>query len=348
MNHLFLLSFALFIGANLWWGITALHRERWQIIATVPYRRTPEGWQGINLTYYGLFNANAYVLAVLLYLLLLEAGGAGRAPILLSVAGIVGCCAPASRLIARLVEKKAYTFTVGGASFLGLLLAPPLFSAIDHLFRFHGGQGFPVAAALAALAIAYALGEGLGRLACISFGCCYGRSLESCPAPLRRLFARHHVRFHGKTRKVAYESGLDGTPLVPVQAITATLSSLVALAGIFLYGKGMFTAAFLLTLTVTQLWRVFSETLRADYRGGGRMSAYQRMALFSVAYGGAVALLFPATAAAGIDLTGALGRLWSPPAILLVQCGWLAIFLYTGKSMITGARISFHVHRDRI
>jgi hypothetical protein len=32
---------------------------------------------------------------------------------------------------------------------------------------------------------------------------------------------------------------------------------------------------------VTQVWRFLSEFLRADYRGSGRISAYQVMALFA-------------------------------------------------------------------
>jgi hypothetical protein len=36
----------------------------------------------------------------------------------------------------------------------------------------------PIVPALAAVMIAYTFGEALGRLACISFGCCYGVSIS--------------------------------------------------------------------------------------------------------------------------------------------------------------------------
>ena len=41
---------------------------------------------------------------------------------------------------------------------------------------------------LAALAIGYILGEGLGRLACLSFGCCYGKPLDQCGKVVSILF----------------------------------------------------------------------------------------------------------------------------------------------------------------
>jgi hypothetical protein len=34
--------------------------------------------------------------------------------------------------------------------------------------------------------------------------------------------------------------------------------------------------------------------------------------------------------------------------ILALQGLWLAIFLYTGRSSVTGAQLTFHVHADRI
>ena len=42
--------------------------------------------------------------------------------------------------------------------------------------------------------------------------------------------------------------------------------------------------AFVITIAVTQLWRLYSETLRADYRGGGEVSVYQWMAVAGVVY----------------------------------------------------------------
>ena len=59
------------------------------------------------------------------------------------------------------------TFTVGGASFVGIILAP----LIVWMFNVTLDKSIPIVPFLAAVSIAYALGEGVGRLACISFGC---------------------------------------------------------------------------------------------------------------------------------------------------------------------------------
>jgi prolipoprotein diacylglyceryltransferase len=92
----------------------------------------------------------------------------------------------------------------------------------------------PLMPVMAALATAYALGEGVGRLACISFGCCYGKPMDQVHPLLRRLFARHAFVFTGPTKKIAYADGLDGREIFPIQAVTATLYCAAALAGAYL------------------------------------------------------------------------------------------------------------------
>jgi hypothetical protein len=51
--------------------------------------------------------------------------------------------------------------------------------------------------------IAYAFGEGLGRLACISFGCCYGVALPEAHPLLRHMFDRWHFVFSGSMKKIS-------------------------------------------------------------------------------------------------------------------------------------------------
>lgn len=48
------------------------------------------------------------------------------------------------------------------------------------------------------------------------------------------------------------------------------------------------------------------------------------------------------------DLVAGLSALWNPSAILSLQLLWLIIFLYTGRSTVTTAEISFSVPKDRI
>jgi hypothetical protein len=210
------------------------------------------------------------------------------------------------------------------------------------------GFSVGVLAFLAALSVGYAIGEGVGRLACISFGCCYGKPLSKCNPTLQRLFRKWRFVFLGDTKKIAYADGLAGEAVVPIQGVTAVLYCAAGLLGIYLFLKGYFATAFLMSLTVTQLWRVFSECFRADYRGGGKLSAYQIMGLLAVPYGVFVAVLFPAGAHSAAALGKGLAVFWRPEVILGLQLFWLLIFLYTGRSKVTGASMVFHVIRDRV
>ena len=344
-----LAAFAAGMLVYLWWGFSHLPAERWQIIATVPAVKTPEGgWQGINFTWYGLLTANAYLVALLVLLVLLGAVGVPPLGSALLAVALLSCCVPASRLVARLVEKKAHTFTVGGAVFVGMLLTPPLVLLVNRTAGVAFGFQLPIMATYAAIAIAYAFGEGLGRLACISFGCCYGRPLAETEGWLRGLFSGRGLRFYGSTKKAAYAAGLEGVELLPIQAVTAVLYTACGLLAIGLFLGAHHLAAFLLAAGVTQGWRALSETWRADYRGTGRISAYQIMGLAGLAYAVTVALLVGAEPLAQPVFSVGLQRLWTPAIVLFLQVVWLVLFLYTGRSTVTGALVRYHVHHDRV
>jgi len=346
---IFLLVIGLLLGSYLWWGIRTLPQERWQVLASVPVRKKAGGdWSGVNLTWYGLFTANAYAVAMSALFMLM---GTVRVPLAGTVALaaiMLFACVPASRLVARVVEKKAHTFTVGGAVFVGVLLAPWIVLLVNRTLgeelSFHISPG----AALAAFAIAYTFGEGLGRLACLSFGCCYGKPLTEVPLWLRRMLAGASVSFYGKTKKIAYAGGLEGKRVLPVQALTAAIYTGCGLAATLLFLRGHFVGAFMSAMIVTQGWRVLSEALRADYRGGGKVSAYQVMGVVAIVYGGAAMLLAPGAVPVHPDSSGALAAFAQPAAIFFLQAIWLVIFFYTGRSTVTGATICFHVHQHRI
>jgi hypothetical protein len=344
-----LIIIALILAGYIYWGIKTLPQERWQILATMPVRKMEGGeWSGINLTWYGLLSANAYAFAVVVLFILMGAvrvplaGTAALAAIMLSL------CVPASRLVARLVEKKAHTFTVGGAVFVGVLMAPWIVLFVNRTIGMGMGFNISPAAALAAFAIAYAFGEGLGRLACVSFGCCYGRPLKDTPPWLARIFAGRSFSFYGKTRKIAYAGGLEGERVLPVQALTAIIHVVCGLGAILLFLHSRFVEAFAVTMAVTQGWRVLSEALRADFRGSGKISAYQIMGVVGILYGSAAIILAPAASLDRPDLGGGIACLWHPGFLIFLQVIWLAIFFYTGRSTVTGAILSFHVHRERI
>ena len=344
-----LIILAVMICAYLYWGIKTLPRERWQILAAVPVRKRNDGeWSGVNLTWYGLLTANAYVVAVAALLILMGAVRVPLAGTAALAAAMLSLCIPASRLVARVVEKKEHTFTVGGAVFVGVLMAPWIVLLVNRTLGAELEFHISPAAALAALAVSYAFGEGLGRLACISFGCCYGKPLAEAPPWLNRIFAGHCVSFYGKTRKIAYAGGMEGRKVLPIQALTAIIHVFCGFFAIVLYLHAMFAGAFILTMAVTQGWRVFSETLRADYRGSGKISAYQIMGVIAILYGSTAIILAPAAVLSNPDLIGGIATLWHPGALIFLQALWLAIFIYTGRSTVTGATLSFHVHRERI
>lgn len=332
----------------LWWGIAVLPAERWQMAAAVPVARDADGgWRGVNITWYGILSANAYVAAAALFLALAGSLGAPLTLTLATVAATLGVCVPASRLVARIVEGKRHTFTVGGAVFVGTITAPFVVSIVNRLLA-APGQSLPVMALLAAVACGYALGEGFGRLACLSFGCCYGKPLAQAHPLVAKVLHGMAVSFAGENKKVSYAAGMAGVPLVPVQGMTAILYTATALGGAALFLSGKYAASFLLAMGVTQIWRTVSEFLRDDYRGENRFSAYQVMGLAAVAYGAATAYYFRGSSPL-LPATDRLpGFLWSPVVIIALQAIWVIILFYTGRSTVTGSRILFHVHRDRV
>jgi Prolipoprotein diacylglyceryl transferase len=344
-----LFSVVILLTAYFWWGFRVLPGERWQIMATLPASKTDQGdWRGINYTWYGVLIANANLVAVTVLLVLMGAVGVSLLGTAILAAAMLCCCVPASRLVARIVEKKSHTLTVGGAVFVGILITPVVIALVNRtagmLFEFH----IPIMSAYAAIAIAYAFGEGLGRMACISFGCCYGKPLATSTGLVKRLFAGRGFVFFGSTKKIAYAGGMEAIEVIPIQAITAVFYTVCGLVAAGMYLSSHHTGAFLLATISTQGWRSFSETLRADYRGEGTISAYQIMGIIGVAYAIAAAYFLADESAVLPDLSAGLKGLWNPALILFLQGIWILIFLYTGRSTVTGAKLSFHVHQDRI
>ena len=348
--ELFLVVLAALFAALFAWAFRALPQERWQFLAVMPVGKTAAGeWRGLNLTFYGFFQATSNALAVVIVFTLLGAIGVAANAIFALIIITFALCWSASKLIARVIEKKAHTFTVGGAVFAGGLMAPWIIEALNATRARALGGEIPVVPALAAMSVAYAYGEGLGRLACISFGCCYGKSLDQLSPRMRRLFESFSFTFAGATKKVAYEGSLEGVRVAPVQAITAVVFIIIALAGAYLFLKSYFTASLLLAAAGTQAWRFLSEKLRADMRGKSqKLSAYQVMALFMAPYGAASVLLFPNGRIEPPEIASGLGLLWDPAVLLFCQALWLGVFLITGRSMVTGSTLSFFVRADRI
>ena len=348
INLLFVATLGVTFFFILRWAFRTLPGEKWQILAAIPSYKSASGhWHGTNITSYGLIVALSYLLSALLTLILLGSVAVSilQATILLLLMLIV--VLPASRLVALAVEKKTATFTVGGASFVGIIMAP----WIAHFANVVGhSQGFsiPIIPTLAVFAIAYAFGEGFGRLGCVTFGCCYGKPLDQCGPNIQKLFRTKHFVFVGHTKKIAYADNLQGTKVVPIQAVTSVLYVVTGLLGVGLFLNAYYSPALILTLGVTQLWRTYSETLRADYRGSGKISAYQIMALLSVVYTLGAITWFPPQVPIMPDLVSGLSSLWNPGAILFLQVLWIGTFVYYGRSLVTRSQLSFHVCEEHI
>ncbi len=59
-------------------------------------------------------------------------------------------------------------------------------------------------------------------------------------------------------------------------------------------------------------------------------------------------VLVPAELAIAPDLPAGIEAAWHPAVVLFLQGLWGIVFVLFGKSMVTGAEISFHLHHDRI
>lgn len=346
---LFLLTTGVLLAALLFWGITHLPGERWQMLAIVPrQKKDSRTWQGTNLTYYGFFIASSQLLSLALLLILLGAMNISLVGTLLATGMLLSVCIPAARIVAILVEKKRHTFTIGGASFVGILLAPFCILGASEVLNGFTSCYLPLIPVMAAMAIAYTLGEGLGRLGCLSYGCCYGKPLNTCGPFMQRLFSKTGTIFYGSTKKAEYESKLSGERLVPVQAITCIIFSLTALIGSWMFLRGHFTATLVMCIAVTQTWRLLSETLRADFRGFGKISAYQKMGGLAVLYICGVALITQPIAMQQPVIMRGIHQLWNPGIILALQLTWLLFFIYFGRSTVTASTVSFSLVKERI
>lgn len=341
MEILFIFIIAVISFCMIFFGSVNLTKEKWQMMAAVPITKNKDNtWKSRPITYYGFFSAFSYTFATTLYLVLANSVFNSYKMTIAAGLPILAICIPASKLIALIVEKRKNTFTIGGASFLGFITAPLwLYILKNHLIS----NDFSITAALSSIIIAYCFGEGLGRLACISFGCCYGKPVKDLPEKFQFLFYRFNYKFTGHTKKAAYDGDLENTPLIPVQGITSFLYSLTGVISLILFFKGKMISSFIFTLTITQFWRFFSEFLRNDFRGDHKkISVYQIMALTTIPYG-VCAAYFSQSFVIYPDIKSGLSLLWNPGFLIFLEVLFIYTFLYTGRSKVTEAHLKFNV-----
>jgi Prolipoprotein diacylglyceryl transferase len=349
INTLFIAAISLMITLLFRQSFKSLPNEKWQIIGAIPKKKIDsDKWLGVNFTYYGFFNANAYVFATALIFVLLLSLKTPMAVIFTIIIVVFSFCMPASKIVARIVEKKPATFSVGGAFFVGIVIIPLAVWLIRETMGKQMGVDVQIPTVLAAVSIAYAFGEGIGRLACISFGCCYGKRLADVSPFYQKLFEKKYFIFSGKTKKIAYAHGYDNQKVLPIQAVTAIIFSFSGILGLCFFLNGNYNITFFLSVLITQGWRFVSEFYRADYRGERKISVYQIMGICSIPYAGVMAAVLPATPFQLPDILKGLQGFWNPAVILFLESLWLGAFIFTGKSEVTGAIMSFHVVKKKI
>ena len=348
IDMLFVAGLAVVMCGVLVWGVRTLPSERWQMIAAVPLAKNANGeWRGLNLTYYGFFSATASTFGVAMAIVLLSSVGTPLLAAAAVISVMLAVCVPASKVLAWVIEGKRNTFTIAGAAFLASLILPPGLVLARRLLGAALGMRIEAMPILAAAAIAYALSEAIGRMACLSFGCCYGKPMREAGPLVARLFAGFPLVFHGNTKKAAYASGLADEPLVPVQTITAVVFTAAGLAGLAWFLAGHFRLAAIVPAVATWAWRAVSELLRADHRGHSKISVYQLMALIAMAYLAVMVAVLPGGGPVP-NLAVGLAQATSAGVIVLLEALWVGLFLFYGRSRVTGSVVSFHVVTDRV
>ncbi len=198
--EIFVLTLGCFFMLIFNWAFKNLPKENWQILACIPVKKINEKeWKCINLTYYGLITSLAYGFSVITFFFLLSSVDIGVNMGILTLFLILIFSLPASKIIAEIVEKKKNGFSVGAASFVGVIIAPFVVKAVVEFMAIDMRAGLS-SVFMSALIISYSLGEGIGRLACISFGCCYGKAIDENPQA-KKLFKKINFVFWGKTKK---------------------------------------------------------------------------------------------------------------------------------------------------
>ncbi|MBP9024445.1 MAG: prolipoprotein diacylglyceryl transferase, partial [Spirochaetes bacterium] len=172
-NYYFLAAIGIFLALILTAGFTFLPGERFQFIAAIPSgKRKKDYSSGKNLTWYGLITAFSVTVSSAFFCTLASSYGFALKTCLIFAGSILLIALPASKVIAFIVEKRKGTITVGGAAFAATAVSPV--AAYLAVKLSSDGNSELIMPLLAALGCSYLIGEGIGRLSCLSFGCCYG------------------------------------------------------------------------------------------------------------------------------------------------------------------------------
>jgi hypothetical protein len=333
------------------WAFRHLPSECWQIAVAIPARKQAASdsdatWPAVNITFYGVISAVAYMLAILVFVFL---AGSANQPIsavaifsmLLLLVGI-----PASKWVALWVEGVP-GHTIGGALFAVVLAVLPALWLTDFICAAISLPRADPGMLLAAAAIAYVLGEAIGRLACLSFGCCYGRSIDSATPLQRALYSSTATTYRGRFKKIAYASGLEGRPVIAVQSVACAALFGVFVVSFWFFWKGYIALSLIVALGLAQLWRAYSETLRADYRGREGFTLYQGMALVGIVLTLLYAWIHRVQVSATPTFARGLDAVIRVEVILCAQALAIIILALMGRSYVTSSRLEYKLHAPK-
>ncbi|MCA1927018.1 MAG: prolipoprotein diacylglyceryl transferase [Calditerrivibrio sp.] len=344
-EFLFLIFLGLILFLLSYFGIKKFPSERFQFLLAIPYKQISDGrWLSLNLTYYGLFNAIAYTLGSLVTTILLLSINIKIIQIFLIMLFTFIICIPSSKYVAYFIEKTKSGFTVGGAVFIGVLISPIAIIVSLYLTGFKDQSTSYIIPILTSLSIGYILGEGIGRIGCLSFGCCYGKSVDSLSDSfLKKIFGKWNTVYTGRLKKASYASNLCEQKTVPVQAMSIILYNTTGLISIILFIKGYYIFSLILVTFVSQLYRFFSEFLRADYRGEGKISAYQKMSIINVILITFYTIIFKSSLYPLAKISTGLLGVFNPVAMTIFAVLFLFTLIYTGISSVTYSITNFRL-----
>ncbi|TAG67352.1 MAG: hypothetical protein EAZ24_15595 [Burkholderiales bacterium] len=207
---------------------------------------------------------------------------------------------------------------------------------------------FDAGVVIAAACIAYVLGEAIGRLACLSFGCCYGRPLSQCTSLQKALYSRFTDTYRGRFKKIAYASGLNDQPVIAVQSIACAVLFVLFLLALWMFWKGYIAASIVTALGGSQLWRVYSEQLRADFRGRDGFTHYQAMAIVGALLSTAFAWFYGQAAPSALASALAGWRAVTQSEVIVAsQLLAVLIALFMGRSSVTSSRLEMLLHEPQ-
>jgi hypothetical protein len=103
-----------------------------------------------------------------------------------------------------------------------------------------------------------------------------------------------------------------------------------------IFSRGSYRTAFLLSLLVSQVWRVLSEMLRADFPRLHRLPPIRRWAMAAIVYGGLLCLLLPQPAVPRPDIAAGLLLLIDPVLLLGLKALWFILFFISAAAWSPG------------